>query len=63
MKVLLLHELLHIHPEGTDPNSKDFGKLRKHNVEDFGFILAKHGLNYLETEKSDLADILPDIDI
>ncbi len=35
IKMLLYHELSHIHPEGCDPDSKHYRKTTKHDVEDF----------------------------
>ena len=42
-RLVLLHELFHIPPFGTDPDDKAFCKVRPHNVQDFRVIVEQHG--------------------
>ena len=46
MEIITFHELMHIAEGGTDPDDKAFMKMRKHDREDFIFILRKYGLDW-----------------
>lgn len=39
IKMLLYHELAHIHPDGCNPDEKGYRKVVKHDIEDFAECL------------------------
>lgn len=49
--LLIFHELLHIHPEGFDENSKHYRKVLDHDVKDFSLILQRFGINWEDADK------------
>jgi len=49
MEIITLHELMHIAEGGTDPDDKAFMKMKKHDREDFVFIMRKYGLDWNST--------------
>lgn len=49
--VLILHELLHITPEGFTEDSKHFRKTVDHDVKDFEYILRQFGIDWEDSEK------------
>lgn len=51
--LVLLHELFHIPPNGTDPSDRDFLKMRKHNVQDFRVIVEEYGTLWMYDDDID----------
>ena len=45
-EIILLHELFHIPPGGTDPEDKMFMKIRPHTIQDFSPIIDKYGTDW-----------------
>jgi len=62
MKLLVLHELLHIHVGYNDKKASYIFKLKDHDVKDFQYIISKYGIdwfNKLKTEMSSIYDMQP----
>jgi len=45
-EIVLLHELFHIPPGGTDPDNNMYMKLRQHTIQDFTPITERYGVNW-----------------
>ena len=45
-EIVLLHELFHIPPGGTDPEDKMYMKIRPHTIQDFTPIIDKYGTDW-----------------
>lgn len=56
LQLVVLHEMLHIAPGGTDPESKSFMKVRNHDREDFLVIARKFGLDWNSPQRRDEFD-------
>lgn len=62
MRLLILHELMHIHVGYNDKKGQYIFKLKDHDVKDFSYIISKYGIdwiNKLKTEMSSIYDMDP----
>ena len=50
-RVLVLHELLHIPPNGFDEESKQYRKTVDHDIKDFAFVLQRFGIHWEQSDK------------
>lgn len=56
-RILILHELMHIHVEYNDKKQKLVYKLKDHDVKDFHYIISKYGIDWLSKLKAEMSSI------
>lgn len=57
MKLLILHELMHIKVEYNEKKQTYQFKLKDHDVKDFSYIISKYGIDWLNKLKTEMASI------